>query len=142
MTPHILDHVLNQQGQVVATYKPKPWRTATSSDTAAKLRQLLTGPTNEPGGTLTGVLSTGELGGVVVGGKTGTAEVVNSATQNDCGGFDWVTAFGPDGPGQTPSIAVAAWVSGAGYASVCGGTGALVAGPVVQQVLRVAFGLG
>jgi peptidoglycan glycosyltransferase len=142
MTPHILDHVLNQQGQVVATYKPKPWRTATSSDTAAKLRQLLTGPTNQPGGTLTGVLSTGELGGVVVGGKTGTAEVVNSATQNDCGGFDWVTAFGPDGPGQTPSIAVAAWVSGAGYASVCGGTGALVAGPVVQQVLRVAFGLG
>ena len=142
MTPHILDHVLNQQGQVVANYNPTPWRTATSPATAATLRQLLTGPTNQPGGTLTGVLSTGEVGGIVVGGKTGTAEVVNSATQNDCGGFDWVTAFGPDGPGQTPSIAVAAWVSGAGYANVCGGTGALVAGPVVQQVLRAAFGLG
>jgi peptidoglycan glycosyltransferase len=142
MTPHMLDHVLNQQGQVVDTYSPTQWRTATSAATAAQLRQLLNGPTNQPGGTLDGVLSTGNLGGIVVGGKTGTAEVVNSSTQNDCGGYDWVTAFGPNGPGQTPSIAVAAWVSGAGYASVCGGTGALVAGPVVQQVLRAAFGLG
>jgi penicillin-binding protein A len=139
MTPHLLDHVLNQQGQVVYSYTPKAWKQATSAATAFQERRLLVGPTSY--GTLAGVLSPAELGGIVVGGKTGTAEIVDSTTENDCGGYDWVTAFGPDGSGQTPDIAVAAWVSGAGYGSICGGTGAAVAGPVVQQVLRAAFGL-
>jgi penicillin-binding protein A len=140
MTPHLLDHVLNQQGQEVTSYTPVPWRTATSPATASQLRTLLVGPTSY--GTLAGVLSPAELGGIVVGGKTGTAEIVTAANAADCGGFDWVTAFGPDGPGQTPTIAVAAWVSGSGYAAECGGTGAEIAGPVVQSVLRAAFGLG
>jgi penicillin-binding protein A len=140
MTPHLLDHVLNQQGQVVTSYTPAPWLTATSPATASQLRSLLVGPTSY--GTLAGVLSPAELGGIVVGGKTGTAEIVTAANAADCGGFDWVTAFGPDGPGQTPTIAVAAWVSGAGYAAECGGTGAEIAGPVVQSVLKAAFGLG
>jgi peptidoglycan glycosyltransferase len=142
MTPHLFDHALNQQGQLVASYTPKPWRTATSPATAAQLQSLLRGPTNDPSGTLFGVLSQSNLGGVVVGGKTGTAQTVQGATLGDCGGYDWVTAFGPDAPGQKPSIAVAAWVSGAGSGAYCGGTGALVAGPIVQAVLKAAFGLG
>ena len=140
MTPHLLDHVLNQQGQLVASYNPHPWRKATSAATASQLAALMRGPANY--GTLAAILSPANLGGIQVGGKTGTAQTVTTATLGDCGGYDWVTAFGPDGPGQTPTIAVAAWVSGAGSGAYCGGTGALVAGPIVQAVLRAAFGIG
>jgi peptidoglycan glycosyltransferase len=142
MTPHLLDHVLNQQGQVVASYQPHPWRTATSKATAAQLQTLMLGPTQDSYGTLAGVLNAGSLGGVVVAGKTGTAQTVTTATLGDCGGYDWVTSFGPAAPGQTPAIAVAAWVSGVGSGAYCGGTGALVAGPIVQAVLKAAFGEG
>lgn len=140
MAPHLLDHVLNQQGQVVDTYKPHPWRTATSAETAAQVAQLMLGPTNDyipgtMGGTLSGVLNKDNLGGIYVGGKTGTAE--NQLNPNGCGTIDWVTAWGPALTAVSPSIAVAAWVTSP--PGSCDATGAQVAGPVVQAVLKSYF---
>lgn len=139
MAPHLLDHVLNQQGQVVDTYKPHPWRTATSASTAATVAQLMLGPTNNYnntiGGTLSGVLNYGNLGGIYVGGKTGTAE--NTSSPNGCSNVDWVTAWGPALTATAPSIAVAAWVIPPPTA--CSATGAEYAGPVVQDMLKAYF---
>jgi peptidoglycan glycosyltransferase len=141
MTPHLLDHVLNQQGQVVDTYKPHAWRTATSAATAAQVAQLMLGPTNDynntSNGTLSGVLNAANLGGIYVGGKTGTAE--NTSSPNGCGNIDWVTAWGPALTPTPPTIAVAAWVKPPPTA--CSATGAEYAGPVVQAMLRTYFGV-
>jgi penicillin-binding protein A len=140
MTPHLLDHVLNQQGQVVYSYTPHAWRTATSPATAAQVAQLMLGPTNDygntTGGTLIGVLNAANLGGIYVRGKTGTAE--NTASPNGCSNVDWVTAWGPALTATAPSIAVAAWVIPP--LTACSATGAEYAGPVVQALLRAAFG--
>jgi peptidoglycan glycosyltransferase len=140
MTPHLLNYAINQQGQVVDAYKAHAWRTATSIATAEQVKQLMLGPTNDyngtSGGTLVGTLSDYDLGGIWVGGKTGTAQ-----TDNPCGGFDWVTAWGPALTASLPTIAVAAWVEPQLTPACNAGTGATVAGPVVQQVLKAYFGV-
>jgi peptidoglycan glycosyltransferase len=139
MTPHVLDYVLNQQGQLVYKYKPSPWRRATSVATADQVRKLMLGPTSY--GTLAAVLSPGLLpDGLKVAGKTGTSQPNNSL----CGSNDWVTAFAPAGPGQTPSIVVTAVVSNANAPQTgCSDTtGAEVAGPIVRTVMLAALGLG
>jgi penicillin-binding protein A len=138
MTPHVLDYVLNQQGQLVYRYAPTPWRRATSASTAQHVRTLMLGPTNHPGGTLYGVLSTFDMDGVEVAGKTGTSQPNDTL----CGSNDWVTAFAPAGAGQTPSVVVTAVVSNANHRGCDDTTGAEVAGPIVRTVMLAALGLG
>ncbi len=130
MTPHLMAHVLNDQGRVVATYRPHPWRQATSIATADKVRQLMRGVAEY--GTAAGLFPAS----LDVAAKTGTAQV----GQYNCSS-NWLVATGPAGAGQVPRIAVAAVVPfQAGL--VCDGTGAGIAGPVVAKVLDAALGYG
>jgi peptidoglycan glycosyltransferase len=146
MTPHLLNQVIDQQGQVVHTYVPHPWRRATSAQTAATVASLMLGPTNGQGGTLSGILNHNILpGGLMVAGKTGTAETTTGAGQSSCGADAWTIAFAPAGPGQVPKVAVAAVVpyeNGQHGLLGCDTQGATTAAPIVRNVLLAALGLG
>jgi peptidoglycan glycosyltransferase len=127
MTPHVLDHVTNSQGQTVATYQAKPWLSATSASTAASVTNLMESVVNSPNGTG----GAGAVPGVTVAAKTGTA-------QTGTGKIDaWFAAFAPN---PNPSIAVAVLVpnqpSGNEYQ---GGT---IAAPIAKAVIQAWLGGG
>ncbi len=135
MTPHLLDKIIDDQGNLVTTYRPRPWRRATSANTAKTVRQLMLGVTENPHGTAYGLFPSNEFPPVAA--KTGTAQI--NAT--GCGTYNWLIADAPAGPGQTPTVAVAAIVPippGGNCHSV---TGAQVAGPVVAQVMQKALAM-
>ncbi|MDA8290924.1 MAG: penicillin-binding transpeptidase domain-containing protein [Actinomycetota bacterium] len=128
MTPHLMAHIFDDQGRVIATYKPHPWLHATSIATADQVRQLMLGVAIR--GTAAGLFPAS----LNVAAKTGTAEVGS----NNCSS-NWLVATGPAGAGQVPKVAVAAVVP---YQAnlTCDGTGAAIAGPVVAKVLDAAVG--
>lgn len=128
MAPHLMAHIFNDQGQVIATYRPHAWLHATSIATADKVRALMLGVALH--GTAAGLFPAS----LDVAAKTGTSQVgaLNCST-------NWLVATGPAGSGQVPKIAVAAIVPyQAG--TTCDGTGAEYAGPVVAKVLDAAVG--
>lgn len=127
MTPHVLDHVTDSQGNTVQTYKSKPWQSATSPQTATQVTQLMESVVNSAGGT--GVAA--RIPGVTVAAKTGTA-------QTGTGKIDaWFAAFAPN---PNPSIAVAVLIpdqpSGDEYQ---GGT---IAAPIAKAVIQAWLASG
>ncbi len=123
MTPHLMSAIVNSQGQVVTTYTPKPYLTATSQDTADSVRDLMLGVA--AGGTASGLFPAN----LHVAAKTGTAESGTTGCSSP-----WLIATAPAGANDTPKIAVAAVVpSQAGVG--CSETGASVAGPIVAKVV-------
>ncbi len=123
MAPHLMSAIVNNQGQIVTTYRPHTYRVATSQDTADGVRQLMRGVVT--GGTASGLFPPG----LNIAAKTGTAE---TGTAN-CSST-WLVAFGPAGPTDVPKIAVAAVVP-AQSAIGCSETGAIIAGPIVAKVI-------
>jgi len=128
MTPHLMAHIINDQGQLVATYEPHVWLRATSIDTADEVRALMLGVPLY--GTAAGVFPPS----LDVAAKTGTAEVGS----NECSS-DWMIATGPAGAGQVPKVAVAV-VLPYQPGLACDGTGAEYAGPIAAKVLEAAVG--
>jgi peptidoglycan glycosyltransferase len=121
MTPHLLDDVTGSQGQTVLTYKPRPWTTATSRSTAAKLTNLMLSVVNSPGGT--GVEA--RIPGVQVAGKTGTAQTSGPDIET------WFVAFAPV---PDPQIAVAVLVENQPPADEYqGGT---IAAPIAKAIIQ------
>ena len=88
MKPHILAQVANSQGQVVRTYQPSPWLTATSAQTAAQMTQLMTAVVQSGTGTAA------RIPGIDVAGKTGTAQTGNNTIHA------WFVCFAPRHPAQ------------------------------------------
>lgn len=123
MAPHLMSAIVNNQGQIVSTYRPHVYLNATSQDTANSVRQLMLGVVT--GGTASGLFPPS----LNMAAKTGTAE---SGTAN-CSST-WLVAFGPAGATDTPKIAVAAVVP-AQSAIGCSETGAGIAGPIVAKVV-------
>jgi peptidoglycan glycosyltransferase len=126
MAPHVMAQIRDQQGNVVQTYHPHAWLTATTQQTASTVTQLMVGVTE--GGTATNVA----IPGVQVAAKTGTAETggASGATAN------WLVAFAP---AQHPTIAVAVVVPPqAGLPA--SPTGSEVAGPIARAMLVAALG--
>ncbi|MGI8752218.1 MAG: peptidoglycan D,D-transpeptidase FtsI family protein [Acidimicrobiales bacterium] len=121
MTPHVLGHVTDSQGQTVSTYSPKPWLTATSPQTAAQMTQLMLSVVNNPKGTG----GAAAIPGVQVAAKTGTA-------QTGTGKIDaWFAAFAPN---PNPSIAVAVLIPDQPSANEYqGGT---IAAPIAKAVIQ------
>ena len=129
MAPHLLSSIVSQTGQIVDTYKPHVWRTATSPTTAAAVRALMRDVANS--GTAAGVFPYN----LHVAAKTGTAETGATGCS-----ANWMVATAPADPGQTPSVAVAAVVPYQTGLS-CGDTGATIAGPIVARVLTAAVAM-
>ncbi|MGO9196581.1 MAG: penicillin-binding transpeptidase domain-containing protein [Acidimicrobiales bacterium] len=137
MAPHIMSRIIDSDGDVVKTYQPHVWKTATSALTAAKVRNLMLGVTSAAaGGTAAGVFTNLQSQGIQVAAKTGTAEVATSISTGNCSTYDWLIAMAPAGAGQTPKAVVAAEVPSPEGSPTCAeGTGATVAGPLVDQML-------
>ncbi len=122
MTPHVLDHVSNSQGQVVQTYKPTPWLTATSPGTAAQMTQLMINVVQSG----TGVAA--KIPGVEVAGKTGTAQTGNNTIHA------WFVCFAP---ASQPTVAVAVLVENQPEGNDAqGGT---IAAPIAKAMLQAAL---
>jgi peptidoglycan glycosyltransferase len=126
MAPHVLSQIRDQQGNVVETYHPHAWLTATSPQTAATVTQLMVGVTE--GGTATNVA----IPGVQVAAKTGTAQTGGASGSTD----NWLVAFAP---AEHPTVAVAAVVPPQ-PALPASPTGSEVAGPIARAMLVAALG--
>ncbi|GAC1532348.1 MAG: D,D-transpeptidase PbpA [Acidimicrobiales bacterium] len=125
MVPHVMKEIRDSDGQLVRSWQPKPWLTATSAPTAEQLKSLMVSVVT--GGTGTGVA----LPGLSVAAKTGTAEVDASHTNA------WMIAFAP---ADNPTVAVAAvlpGLTGVGNES----SGGVRAAPIVRAVLAAALGV-
>jgi peptidoglycan glycosyltransferase len=121
MTPHLMADVSGSQGQVVSSYTARPWLTATSPATAAKLTTLMLSVVNSPDGT--GVEA--RVPGVQVAGKTGTAQT---------GGPDIETWFVAFAPVPDPKIALAVLVENQPPADEYqGGT---IAAPIAKAMIQ------
>jgi peptidoglycan glycosyltransferase len=135
MAPHLLHQIVDDTGTVVETYHPHPWKRATSTSTAQAVRNLMLGVTENPVGTAYGLFPSYEFPPVAA--KTGTAQINGTG----CGTYNWLVATAPAGPGETPTVAVAAIVPIPPGSACINVTGAQVAGPVVVQVLHKALEL-
>lgn len=121
MTPHLLNKVTGSQGQTVMAYRPKPWLTATSPATAAKLTNLMLSVVNSPNGT--GVAA--RIPGTQVAGKTGTAQTGLGYIET------WFVAFAPV---PDPRVAVAVLVEDQPPADdYVGGT---IAAPIAKAMIQ------
>jgi peptidoglycan glycosyltransferase len=118
MTPQLVDEVLANDLRVLDEFEPSVYSTPMSKRTANELRRIMVE------GVQNGVASQGQVTGIPVAGKTGTAE-----TGIDDGRSFWFTGFAP---ANDPKIAVAVVVEG----DAADGTGNSVAGPIARAVLE------
>lgn len=122
MTPHVMQQIRDSGGNLITTYTPKPWLTATNPLTATVVTTLMRG-----------VVQSGTAAGVFpdqwnVAAKTGTAETgpQNSLTN------DWMIAFAP---ANDPKVAVAVVIPNQGPSQ----TGASTSGPPTREILGDAL---
>ncbi len=124
MTPHVMQEIRDSQGNLVETYRPHPWLTATTPFTASAVTSLMQGVVTQPGGTAYGVFPPQWN----VAAKTGTAETgPNAALTND-----WMVAFAP---ANDPKVAVAVVVPNQPGSA----TGAATSGPPTKAILGYAL---
>ena len=126
MKPHLMDHTTDARDNVVSTYKPSEWRTATSGATAAVVKQMMIDVARR------GTATRAQIPGVTVAAKTGTAQTGRTPPTSHA----WLIAFAP---AEAPKVAVAVIIedqAGAGENA----TGGRVAAPIAQQVMRAALG--
>jgi peptidoglycan glycosyltransferase len=122
MKPHILAKVSDSQGQVVRTYHPSTWLTATSAATATQMTQLMTSVVQSGTGTAA------QIPGVDVAGKTGTAQTGNNTIEA------WFVAFAP---AAAPKVAVAVLVEDQPEGGEA--TGGVIAAPIAKAVMQAAL---
>jgi penicillin-binding protein A len=122
MTPHLMERIVDSQGNVVSTYQPTPMLVASTQAAAASVNALMLGVATH--GTASAV---GFPPAWNVAVKTGTAQFPGgSGEQTD----DWMIGFMP-GKG-VPKLAIAVVVP----KQTQDLTGALVAGPIVKAVFQ------
>jgi penicillin-binding protein A len=126
MRPHLVEEILDRTGDVVSRTQPEVWRTATSPQVAADLRGAMLGVVQA--GTAQGLA----VGGLEVGGKTGTAQLGTDPPRSHA----WIVGFAGR-PGQAAEIAVAVIVQGQEGASEQ--TGGRVAAPIARAVIERYF---
>jgi penicillin-binding protein A len=120
MEPHVVDRVTAPSGGLVERTRPRKYKRAMRTSTAAQLERMMEAVVT--GGTGTAA----QIPGVRVAGKTGTAETGGPGTPNTT----WFVAFAPVG---APRVAVAVVLQnqrGAG-----GTTAAPIAKAVMQAIL-------
>ena len=119
MQPYLVESVRSADLQLLSQTRPSQLRLATSAANAAKLRQMMVGVVEN------GTGFRAQIPGVVVGGKTGTANSDNVRTP-----YAWFIAFADD-----PNVAVCVFVQDAEMPNtdVAGGR---VAAPIAKAVIE------
>ena len=124
MRPHLMAEIHDNDGEVVRRYEPAAWKTATTPEVNAQLRDLMINVVEA------GTATRAKVGGAVVGGKTGTAQ-----TEGD-NAHAWFIGFG-EGNGRKVAVAVIV----ESQDGVSEATGGRVAAPIAQTVIKSALGL-
>ncbi len=122
VTPHVMNEIRDQEGQVVQRWEPSSWTRAASPRVAATVRDAMVGVVEE--GTATRLA----VPGVTTAGKTGTAQLGNGLSHA------WIIGFAP---AEAPRVAVAVIVEAQPGASEQ--TGGRVAAPIAQAVLGASL---
>ncbi len=130
MVPYLVQEIFNAEGVVEESTEPVVWLRATSPGASAALTDLMEGVVTS------GTGRRASVSGVRVAGKTGTAEVPDSAPHA------WFIGFGPVDPGpEDPQIAIAVLIESGGDAGEAA-TGGTVAAPIAQLMFAEFFGVG
>lgn len=139
LKPHLVREVLNPSGEVVAKIQREVTGTLpVSQETLRLVREALRGVVNDPKGTGSGAA----LDGVVIAGKTSTAQVIQQQADQDdekaqqnmpkhLRDHAWFTAFAPY---EKPSIALVIFIENAGRG---GGNFAKLAKRLIQEHLQM-----
>lgn len=117
MKPYLVTKITASDGSLIKEFAPEVWLTPTSSPLADEINNMMVKVVQDGTGTAAA------LPGVLVAGKTGTAE--NSQGESHA----WFIGFAP---ADNPQIAIAVIVENAGF-------GGSVAAPIARQVLRAAL---
>ena len=123
MVPTIVQRVLAPSGEILVNNTPQVWKQALDPDIAQQVAQAMINAVNGPGAS--GYAA--RLPGVVVAGKTGTAQVGGANAQPHA----WFMAFAP---ADNPRLAVV-------VLKEHGGEGSSVAAPIAEQILAAALPL-
>jgi peptidoglycan glycosyltransferase len=117
MRPYLVDKITASDGSLMKTFAPEEWLTPTSPQLADEINKMMVGVVRN------GTGSSASLPGVLVAGKTGTAE--NSQGDSHA----WFIGFAP---ADNPQVAIAVIVENAGF-------GGSIAAPIARQVFRAAL---
>lgn len=128
MAPRVVSEIRNKKGDVVQSLNPVVWQEPISSLVARDLRMAMVNVVER------GTAQTARVDGVVVGAKTGTAQLGTDPAKSHA----WMVAFaGPDEDAPEVVVAVLIEANDADPDQ----TGGRVAGPVVQDVLQAYFAI-
>jgi penicillin-binding protein A len=126
MVPHVLAEVRDTDGDLIERFEPRRWRRATDPGAAAVLREAMQLTAEE--GTARNLL----IDGMVVGGKTGTAQVGVDPPRSHA----WIVGYaGP--PDEPAHVAVAVVVEG--QEGLSEQTGGEVAAPIARAVMETVL---
>ncbi|MBA3428282.1 MAG: hypothetical protein H0U07_06885 [Actinobacteria bacterium] len=120
MEPHVIDRIVSPKGTIVARSRAKEYRQAVKPETAAVVASMMREVVRAGTGTAA------QIPGVVVGGKTGTAETGVEGTNNA-----WFIAFAGR---KQPEVAIAVVLEQQN------GTGGQLAAPIARAVLQALLG--
>ncbi|MGI5483443.1 peptidoglycan D,D-transpeptidase FtsI family protein [Streptomyces lavendofoliae] len=126
--PHMVSSVVDADGDTLESYEDGKARRVVSSSTAGQLRSAMVTVVEE------GTGSRARIGGVEVGGKTGTAQ---RGVDNSGKPYAWFTSYAKDPrTGEEVAVAVLIEDSGARRAEVSGNG---LAAPVARQMMAAAL---
>ncbi|GLU49874.1 peptidoglycan D,D-transpeptidase FtsI family protein [Nocardiopsis ansamitocini] len=120
MKPYMVSEVLGPDAAEIASTSPEVYSQAVSSSTANQLTEAMILVTEGAEGSGTG----GQIPGIQVAGKTGTAEVSGAQTHN------WFISFAP---ADDPQVAVAVVIENGG------GSGGTLAAPVAKAIMEAVI---
>lgn len=126
MEPHAVSEIRAADGSTYETFEPSTWRVATSPIAADLLREGMVNVADN------GTARNLRVDGLVVGGKTGTAQLGTDPPNSHA----WIVGFAGR-PGQPAELAVAVIVEAQPGASEQ--TGGAVAAPIAKAVIEAAL---
>jgi penicillin-binding protein A len=125
MQPRLVTEIRDPQGRVIRQFAPVEYGRPISRDTADAMRTMMVSVVTS------GTGQAAQISGLVVAGKTGTAQHGGPGTAPHA----WFVCFAPAGPDDVPTIAVAVIVLDGGDLG-SEATGGQIAAPIAQQVIE------
>jgi penicillin-binding protein A len=125
MQPRLVTEIRDPQGRVIRDFPAEPYGQPISPSTADAMRTMMVNVVTSGTGTAA------QIPGVIVAGKTGTAQHGGSGTAPHA----WFICFAPAGPDDVPTIAVAVIVLDGGDLG-SEATGGRIAAPIARQVIE------